>query len=79
MNKQQQKVLTFLPLLWTGLCLLKVAVQFLILFCFSSWIFEVWVDKMKLLSNLSLTQAIASFLHLAFVFHLQYPQVILMF
>ena len=42
---------------------------------FSSWMFEVWVDKTKLLGNLSLTQAIASFLHLAFVFDLQFPKV----
>jgi len=38
------------------------------------WIFEVWVDKMKLLENLTLAQAIASFLHLSFTFNLQYPK-----
>ena len=38
------------------------------------WVFEVYVDKMKLLGNLSFRQAIASFLHIAFVFNLEYPK-----
>ena len=37
--------------------------------------FELWVDKTKVLGNLSITQAIASFLHMAFVFDLHYPKV----
>jgi hypothetical protein len=44
-------------------------------FPFSAWFFEVWVDRERLLSRLSLTQAIGSFLHLAFVFQLEYPKV----
>jgi len=39
-----------------------------------AWIFEVWVDKMKVLGELTLVQGIASFLHLAFSFNLQYPK-----
>ena len=37
--------------------------------------FEVWVEHAKLIGNLSLTTAIATFLHLCFVFDLKYPQV----
>ena len=44
------------------------------IYFFSSWIFEVWVDKGKLLGNLTICQAIASFLHLCFSFNLEYPK-----
>ena len=37
--------------------------------------FEVWCEKRKLLGNLDMAEAIASFLHLAFVFDLKYPSV----
>ena len=37
--------------------------------------FEVWVENKKLFGNLSLAHALASFLHLAFVFDLKYPKV----
>ena len=38
--------------------------------------FEVWVERQKLLSNLNLASAISSFLHLCFCFDLKYPKVI---
>merc|ERR1719318_1339357 len=41
--------------------------------------FELWVCRSRILGNLSITQAIASFLHLAFVCNLQYPKVIAYF
>ena len=41
-----------------------------------SWHFELWVDKQKLMCNLSLVQAISSLLHLSFVFDLKYVKVI---
>ena len=45
------------------------------LLCFDrSWIFELWVDKMRYLESLTIVQAIASFLHLSFVFGLDYPK-----
>ena len=37
--------------------------------------FELWTDKKVLLSNLSLTESLAAFLHLSFVTQLKYPQV----
>ena len=43
---------------------------------FSAWFFEVWVDRERLISRLSLVQAIGTFLHLAFVFNLHYPKVL---
>ena len=54
---------------------LIVQYKMLIILCSSSWIFEVWVDKTKALGNLGIVQAISSFLHMAFVFNLQYPKV----
>ena len=39
-----------------------------------AFIFELWVEHSKLLVNLDLIEVIASFLHLAFVFGLEYPQ-----
>ena len=36
--------------------------------------FEVWAEKEKLLGNMSLQLAISSYLHVAFVFDLKYPQ-----
>ena len=39
--------------------------------------FEVWVEGQKLLGNLSLAYAIASYLHLVFVFDLKYSKVFL--
>ena len=41
-----------------------------------SWHFELWVDKQKLMCNLSLVQAISSLLHLSFVFDLKYVKVV---
>ena len=38
-------------------------------------IFEIWVDKSKLIGNLSLHSAIATFIHVAFIFNLKYPKV----
>ena len=40
-----------------------------------SFIFELWADKSKLTGDLSITKAISAFLHLAFVFGLNYPTV----
>lgn len=39
--------------------------------------FEVHVEKQRILSNLDLSSAIASLLHLAFVFNIKYPKVML--
>ena len=41
------------------------------------FVFELWADKAKLISNLSITQSLAAFLHLSFIFDLQYPKVML--
>ena len=38
--------------------------------------FELWVDSKKLLGNMDLVTAVASFLHICFVFDLSYPKVI---
>ena len=40
-----------------------------------NFVFEVYVDKNKVLSNLTLAEALGSFLHIAFVFGLEYPKV----
>ena len=40
-----------------------------------TFVFEVIVDKERVLGNLTFPQAIASLLHIAFVFNLKYPQV----
>ena len=40
------------------------------------WVFELWCESSKLLGNMSLSTAIASFLHLAFVFDLKYPNIL---
>ena len=42
--------------------------------CGRSLVFEVWAEKEKLLGNMSLQLAISSYLHVAFVFDLKYPQ-----
>ena len=39
------------------------------------FIFELWCEKRKLLGELDLAEAIAAFIHLAFVFDLKYPKV----
>ena len=39
--------------------------------------FELYVEKVKLMGNLSITESIAAFLHLAFIVDLQYPKVVL--
>ena len=46
-----------------------------LLFYFSLFIFELWVEGAKLVGNLTITEAVASFLHLSFVFDLKYPEV----
>ena len=38
-------------------------------------VFELWADRAKLMSNLSITQSLSAFLHLSFIFDLQYPKV----
>ena len=53
-----------------------IRVHYLLIFFVRSWVFEVWADKARLLGNLSITTAIAAFLHISFVFNLVYPQVI---
>ena len=40
-----------------------------------AWIFEVFVDKMRVLGNMSLPEAIAALLHIPFVFNLRYVKV----
>ena len=37
--------------------------------------FELWCEHKKLVGNMSLAVAIASFIHLAFTFDLHYPKV----
>ena len=44
-------------------------------FIFRGFVFEVWCEKSKLFGNLDMSQAIAGFIHLAFVFDLKYAQV----
>ena len=39
-----------------------------------TFVFELWCEQNLLLRNLDMSQAIASFLHLSFVFDLKYPQ-----
>ena len=39
------------------------------------FIFELWCEKRKLIGELDLAEAIAAFIHLAFVFDLKYPKV----
>merc|ERR1712096_364007 len=39
-----------------------------------SFVFELYVEKVKLMGNLSITESIAAFLHLAFIVDLQYPK-----
>ena len=39
------------------------------------FVFEVWCERRKLLGDMDMAEAIASFLHLAFVFDLKYPKV----
>ena len=39
-----------------------------------TFVFELWCEQKLLLRNLDMSQAIASFLHLSFVFVLKYPQ-----
>ena len=38
------------------------------------FVFELWVDYQKLLGNLNFVTAISSFVHLCFVFGLEYPK-----
>ena len=40
-----------------------------------SYVFELWVEKKRILEQLDMGQCIASFLHLAFCFDLKYPKV----
>ena len=40
-----------------------------------NFVFQVYVDKNKVLSNLTLAEALGSFLHIAFVFGLESPKV----
>ena len=40
--------------------------------------FEVWGDGEKLLGNLSLSAAIAAFLHVTFVFNMKFPKVVIL-
>ena len=58
-------------------CIVRlIAAEHLHVNYFRSISFELWVCRSRILGNLSITQAIASFLHLAFVCNLQYPKVI---
>ena len=40
----------------------------------SLYIFELWVERTKLLGNLDLPDSIAAFIHLCFTFGLEYPE-----
>ena len=40
-----------------------------------SYVFELWVEKNRILEQLDMAQCIASFLHLVFVFDLKFPKV----
>ena len=40
-----------------------------------TFIFELWCERKKLLGDLDMAEAVASFIHLAFVFDLKYPRV----
>ena len=44
-------------------------------FLISLYIFELWVERTKLLGNLDLPDCIAAFIHLCFTFGLEYPEV----
>ena len=39
------------------------------------FVFDVWCERKKLLGDLDMAEAIASFLHLSFVCNLKYPKV----
>ena len=58
-----------------GLLLLIFPRQVHTRYIFRTLVFEVWVENAKMFGNLSLSVAIASFLHLAFVYDLHYPKV----
>ena len=47
----------------------------MISFVFRVYVFEVWCEQRRLFGNLDIAEAIAGFLHLAFVFDLKYPAV----
>ena len=60
--------------------LIFVIAKFFIIIWFSSsrsFVFEVWVEQVKLLGNLSISESIAAYLHLVFIFDLEYPKVII--
>ena len=40
-----------------------------------TYVFEVWVEKARILGNLDMAQAISSLLQLVFCFNLKYPKV----
>ena len=44
-------------------------------YIFRAFVFEVWCERSRLLGPMDMFEAIASFLHLAFVFNLKYPKV----
>ena len=44
---------------------------------YRNFVFEIHVEKTKLMGNLNMGEAVAGFLHLAFVFDLKYPEVYL--
>ena len=56
----------------------KYHIVFKYLICFilffRAWVFEVWVEKRRLFGPIDMSEAIAGFLHLAFVFDLEYPE-----
>ena len=41
-----------------------------------TFVFELWCERKKLLGDLDMAEAVAAFIHLAFVFDLKYPKVI---
>ena len=49
--------------------------SYMISFVFRVYVFEVWCEQRRLFGNLEIAEAIAGFLHLAFVFDLKNPAV----
>ena len=53
-----------------------VIVDHIMFFFVRTFVFELWCERKKLLGDLDMAEAVAAFIHLAFVFDLKYPKVI---
>ena len=76
---QMERLISQARLSWqlklTSMYLDKMRIDKMINLCSRTFVFEVQVEGRKLLSMLDMCKAIASFLHLSFVFNLEYPGV----